>query len=81
MSEAEASASLALDHNAVIAASAGTGKTHLITNVYLALVLGLGPDRRPVPAERIAATTFSRAAARRSASGSNSGSRCWRVKR
>ena len=64
MSDAEASAFLALDHNAVIAASAGTGKTHLITNVYLALVLGLGPDRRPVPAERIAATTFSRAAAR-----------------
>jgi ATP-dependent helicase/nuclease subunit A len=64
VSDAEASASLALDHNAVIAASAGTGKTHLITNVYLALVLGLGPDRRPVPAERIAATTFSRAAAR-----------------
>ena len=60
----DSSTLLALDRNAVIAASAGTGKTHLITNVYLALVLGLGPDRRPVAADRIAATTFSRAAAR-----------------
>lgn len=55
---------LALEQNAVVAASAGTGKTHLITNVYLGFALGLGPDGHPVPAERIAATTFSRAAAR-----------------
>jgi ATP-dependent helicase/nuclease subunit A len=53
-----------LERNAVVAASAGTGKTHLITNIYLSHVLGLRSDRRQVPAERIVATTFSRAAAR-----------------
>ena len=64
MSQAADPTALALEQNAVIAASAGTGKTHLLTNLYLALVLGLGPDAKPVAAERIAATTFSRAAAR-----------------
>ena len=64
MSEAADPTALALEQNAVIAASAGTGKTPLLTNLYLALVLGLGPDGKPVAAERIAATTFSRAAAR-----------------
>lgn len=53
-----------VDRNAVVAASAGTGKTHLIANVYLCHVLGLTRSRRVVPAERIVATTFSRAAAR-----------------
>src|SRR5690242_17313558 len=53
-----------IERNAVVAASAGTGKTHLITNIYLCHVLGLSEDRRLVPAERIVATTFSRAAAR-----------------
>jgi ATP-dependent helicase/nuclease subunit A len=52
------------DRNAVVAASAGTGKTHLIANVYLCHVLGLTQSRRVVPTERIVATTFSRAAAR-----------------
>ncbi len=64
VSQAPDPTALALEQNAVIAASAGTGKTHLLTNLYLALVLGLGPDAKPVAAERIAATTFSRAAAR-----------------
>ena len=40
-----------LERNAVVAASAGTGKTHLITNIYLSHVLGLRSDRRQVPAE------------------------------
>lgn len=51
-----------LERNAVIAASAGTGKTELITSIYIAHVLGLVPGG-PVPPERIAATTFSRLAA------------------
>jgi len=51
-----------LERNAVIAASAGTGKTQLITSIYIAHVLGLGPSGRVSP-ERIVATTFSRLAA------------------
>lgn len=51
-----------LSRNAVVAASAGTGKTQLITSIYMAHVLGLGPGRRLSP-ERIVATTFSRLAA------------------
>ena len=53
-----------LERNAVVAASAGTGKTHLITNIFIAHVLGLRSDGDVVAAERIVATTFSRAAAR-----------------
>lgn len=53
-----------LERNAVVAASAGTGKTQLITSIYLAHVLGLRRDGRRIAAERIVATTFSRAAAR-----------------
>ncbi|MFZ5894034.1 MAG: UvrD-helicase domain-containing protein [Myxococcota bacterium] len=53
-----------LERNCIVAASAGTGKTHLITNIYLAHVLGLRADGEPVAPERIVATTFSRAAAR-----------------
>lgn len=52
-----------LERNAVIAASAGTGKTQLLTGIYLAFALGLGADGKQVPCERIVATTFSRAAA------------------
>ena len=52
-----------LERNAVIAASAGTGKTQLLTGIYLAFTLGLAEDRRQVPTDRIVATTFSRAAA------------------
>lgn len=51
-----------LEVNQVVAASAGTGKTYLLSELYLALVLGLGSER--VAADRIVATTFSRAAAR-----------------
>ena len=52
-----------LERNAVIAASAGTGKTQLLTGIYLAFALGLSEDGKEVPNERIVATTFSRAAA------------------
>jgi len=52
-----------LEQNAVIAASAGTGKTQLLTGIYLAFALGLSADGKQVPTERIVATTFSRAAA------------------
>ncbi len=52
-----------LERNAVIAASAGTGKTQLLTGIYLAFALGLSEDGKQVPTERIVATTFSRAAA------------------
>ncbi|MGC4091427.1 MAG: UvrD-helicase domain-containing protein [Polyangiaceae bacterium] len=53
-----------LERNCIVAASAGTGKTHLITNIYLSHVLGLREDGEVVAPERIVATTFSRAAAR-----------------
>ncbi len=52
-----------LERNAVIAASAGTGKTQLLTGIYLGFALGLGADGRQISTERIVATTFSRAAA------------------
>ncbi|HEV8248083.1 MAG TPA: UvrD-helicase domain-containing protein, partial [Polyangiaceae bacterium] len=52
-----------LFRNAVVAASAGTGKTRFLTNLFVARALGLGADERPVAAERMVATTFSRAAA------------------
>ncbi|HET9929052.1 MAG TPA: UvrD-helicase domain-containing protein [Polyangiaceae bacterium] len=53
-----------LERNCIVAASAGTGKTHLITNIYIAHVLGLRSDGEEIAPERIVATTFSRAAAR-----------------
>ncbi|MFO0762416.1 MAG: UvrD-helicase domain-containing protein [Byssovorax sp.] len=61
----------AFRRNVVVAASAGTGKTHRLTALYLLLTLGLtsmgqDDDRSaapPVGPERIVATTFSRAAA------------------
>ncbi|HEY2405526.1 MAG TPA: UvrD-helicase domain-containing protein [Polyangiaceae bacterium] len=52
-----------LARNAVIAASAGTGKTQTLTSIYLCFALGLEDTGRPLSCERIAATTFSRAAA------------------
>jgi ATP-dependent helicase/nuclease subunit A len=52
-----------LARNAVIAASAGTGKTELLTSIYLARALGLS-DAAPLSPSRMVATTFSRAAAR-----------------
>src|SRR3712207_3524065 len=62
----------AFRRNVVVAASAGTGKTHRLTALYVLLALGLtsmgAPDDRsaaePVTPDRIVATTFSRAAAR-----------------
>ncbi|WP_437784813.1 UvrD-helicase domain-containing protein [Sorangium sp. So ce1097] len=62
----------AFRRNVVVAASAGTGKTHRLTALYVLLTLGLtsigrpdaGSAAAPVPPDRIVATTFSRAAAR-----------------
>ncbi len=53
-----------LSRNAVVAASAGTGKTELLTSIYLGHCLGLAGDGALVSPTRIVATTFSRAAAR-----------------
>ncbi len=53
-----------LARNAVVAASAGTGKTELLTSIYLGHCLGLHSDSELVSPTRIVATTFSRAAAR-----------------
>jgi ATP-dependent helicase/nuclease subunit A len=55
---------LGLSSNAVVAASAGTGKTELLTSIYLAHCLGLAEGGKLVAPSRIVATTFSRAAAR-----------------
>ena len=52
-----------LFRNAVVAASAGTGKTHFLSSLFVARAIGLGVEGRPVSPERIIATTFSRAAA------------------
>ncbi len=57
--------------NVVCAASAGTGKTYLLTSLYVMSALGLTSMGRgassdahpPIPPDRIVATTFSRAAA------------------
>jgi ATP-dependent helicase/nuclease subunit A len=53
-----------LGRNAVVAASAGTGKTELLTSIYLAHCLGLHGGAGLISPTRIVATTFSRAAAR-----------------
>lgn len=61
----------AFRRNVVVAASAGTGKTHRLTALYLLSALGLtsqgedDPTRAvdPITPDRIVATTFSRAAA------------------
>ena len=58
----------AFRRNLVVAASAGTGKTHSLVGVLVHLVLGaseLGGEgvREPVEPSRIVATTFSRKAA------------------
>jgi len=52
------------ERNAVLVASAGTGKTHTLVGVLLHLLLGESHGGEPVPAARIVATTFSRKAAR-----------------
>lgn len=71
--ESEASpAALRFQRNVVVAASAGTGKTHRLTALYVMLTLGLtsmGCDHfseahPPIAPDRVVATTFSRAAAR-----------------
>ncbi|MDF3069838.1 MAG: hypothetical protein K0R38_5439 [Polyangiaceae bacterium] len=51
-----------LSRNAVVAASAGTGKTELLTSIYIGHCLGL-QGAGVVSPTRIVATTFSRAAA------------------
>ena len=61
----------AFRRNVVIAASAGTGKTHRLSTLYVLLALGLTSmgkrtaeeARDPIDPSRIIATTFSRAAA------------------
>lgn len=53
-----------LTRNAVVAASAGTGKTELLTSIYLGHCLGLQAGGGLMSPTRIVATTFSRAAAR-----------------
>jgi ATP-dependent helicase/nuclease subunit A len=53
-----------LAKNAVVAASAGTGKTELLTSIYLGHCLGLQTGGKLLGPTRIVATTFSRAAAR-----------------
>jgi ATP-dependent helicase/nuclease subunit A len=53
-----------LTRNAVVAASAGTGKTELLTSIYLGHCLGLAGAGELISPTRIVATTFSRAAAR-----------------
>ncbi len=61
----------AFRRNVVVAASAGTGKTHRLTALYLLLALGLtsmgqtddATPAPPVSPDRLVATTFSRAAA------------------
>lgn len=65
-------AALRFQRNVVVAASAGTGKTHRLTALYVMLTLGLTSMGRdhfseahpPIPPDRVVATTFSRAAAR-----------------
>ncbi len=62
---------LSFRRNVVVAASAGTGKTHRLTALYVLIALGLtsmgrrarGDAAPPVAPDRIWATTFTRAAA------------------
>ena len=49
--------------NLVLAASAGTGKTHALVGVVVHLLLGATSSKTPVEPGRIVATTFSRKAA------------------
>ena len=49
--------------NLVLAASAGTGKTHALVGVVVHLLLGATSSKTPVEPSRIVATTFSRKAA------------------
>ena len=71
MSDAARRVVHAFSRNVVVAASAGTGKTYLLTSLYVLSVLGLtsmgkrssGEAFGPILPDRIVATTFSRAAA------------------
>ena len=47
----------------LIEASAGTGKTYSIANLYLRLVLGMGPEQEALRVQEILVVTFTRAAA------------------
>ncbi|MGH7282505.1 MAG: UvrD-helicase domain-containing protein, partial [Polyangiaceae bacterium] len=49
--------------NLVLAASAGTGKTHALVGVVVHLLLGATSSKKSVEPSRIVATTFSRKAA------------------
>lgn len=53
----------AFSRNLVLAASAGTGKTHALVGVVVHLLLGATSSKKPVEPSRIVATTFSRKAA------------------
>ena len=53
----------AFDRNIALRASAGTGKTEALTELYLHLVAGLTDLGRPVSPERIVAVTFTEKAA------------------
>ncbi|HEX7663904.1 MAG TPA: UvrD-helicase domain-containing protein [Polyangiaceae bacterium] len=53
----------AFRRNLVLAASAGTGKTHALVGVIVHLVMGATATGTPVEPRRIVATTFSRKAA------------------
>jgi ATP-dependent helicase/nuclease subunit A len=52
-----------LDKNIVVEAGAGTGKTTLLTDRILFLLLAGGPDGRGVPLPRVVALTFTEKAA------------------
>ena len=56
---------LPLNCSSLIEASAGTGKTHTIKNLYLRLLLGLGHDKstfQPLTVAQILVVTFTKAA-------------------
>jgi exodeoxyribonuclease V beta subunit len=60
---------LPLDHNALIEASAGTGKTYTITTLYLRAVLGLinandNEPLAPIAVDKLLVVTFTKAATR-----------------
>ena len=52
--------SLPLDRSCLIEASAGTGKTYTMANLYLRLLLGVGCE--PLMVEQILVVTFTKAA-------------------
>jgi ATP-dependent helicase/nuclease subunit A len=52
-----------MDHSFVVEASAGTGKTSILINRILRLVLEKGPEGKPLPISRVCAITFTEKAA------------------